>query len=76
MTIKTLTMGLLLLPLALLASEGESPRQIDYPDYPPAPEKQTLQTADLKSFGCVTCHTTTDASIMHDSPSVILGCTE
>ena len=47
-----------------------------YPDYPPAPEKQTPQNAELKSFGCVSCHTQTDASNMHDSPSVVLGCTD
>ncbi len=76
MTYTKLTPLLLLLPLALLAAEGEAPQQVEYPAYPPAPDKQSQQTADLKSFGCVTCHTATDASNMHDSPSVVLGCTD
>ena len=73
---KTTGLPILLLPLVLLASEGEQPRHVDYPLYPPAPGKQTYQYAELKSFGCVSCHTTTDASSMHDSPSVVLGCTD
>ena len=36
-----------------LAAEGESPRKIDYPDYPSAPLKQTRIDADAKSHGCV-----------------------
>ena len=73
---KKLTPLLLLLPLTLLASEGEAPRHVEYPVYPPAPVEQTPQMAELKSFGCVSCHTSTDASSMHDSPSVVLGCTD
>jgi len=76
MTHRKLIPLLLLLPLALIASEGETPRRVEYPAYPPAPDGQSPQTADLKSFGCVTCHTATDASSMHDSPSVVLGCTD
>jgi len=73
---KRLLTFLLLLPLSLIAAEGERPREVEYPDYPPAPEKQTQQQADLKSFGCLPCHSQTDASSMHDSPSVVLGCTD
>ena len=76
MTHRKLIPLLLLLPLALIASEGETPQRVEYPAYPPAPDGQSQQTADLKSFGCVTCHTATDASSMHDSPSVVLGCTD
>jgi hypothetical protein len=76
MTNKKLTLSLLLLPLTLIASEGESPRSVEYPAYPPAPVEQTQQSADLKSFGCVSCHTETDAKSMHNSPSVVLGCTD
>jgi hypothetical protein len=72
---KRLTL-LLLLPMSLFASEAESPRHVEYPEYPAAPEKQSPQTADFKSFGCVSCHTETDAKSMHDSPSVVLGCTD
>jgi len=67
---------ILILPLQLLAAEGEHPRQVEYPDFPPAPDKQTQQQADLKSFGCVSCHSESDASSMHNSPSVVLGCTD
>ncbi len=73
---KRLLIFILLLPLSLIAAEGERPREVEYPDYPPAPEKQTRQQADMKSFGCVSCHSETDASSMHDSPSVVLGCTD
>ena len=76
MTPIKLTFLLLLLPISLIASEAEAPRPINYPVYPSAPERQSQQTADLKSFGCVTCHTATDAKSMHVSPSVILGCTD
>ena len=57
MTHKKLSILLLLLPAVLLASESESPQRIEYPEYPAAPEKQSQQTAVLKSFGCVSCHT-------------------
>ena len=73
---KTTTLLLLLSPLALLAAEAENARDVDYPDFPPAPAKQSMQQAALKSHGCTSCHTTTDASSMHDSPSVVLGCTD
>ncbi len=76
MTPKNLSLLILLLPATLLAAGGESPQHVEYPEYPPAPEKQSQQTADLKSYGCISCHTTTDASSMHNSPSVVLGCTD
>lgn len=66
----------MLLPAFAIAAEGEKPRKIDYPVYPAAPAMQTEQTAELKSFGCVSCHSKTDASSMHNSPSVVLGCTD
>ena len=43
---------------------------------PPAPQKQTAAEAQLKSAGCMTCHTTTDSLSMHTSPGVILGCAD
>ncbi len=67
---------LLSIPALVLAAEGEKRRNIEYPDYPPAPAAQTEQTASLKSFGCISCHSATDESSMHKSPSVILGCTD
>src|SRR4051794_14461967 len=60
----------------VLAGEGESPRDIVYPEYPPAPLRQTEAAADEKSRGCVSCHTATDSTTMHTSPGVILGCTD
>jgi hypothetical protein len=43
---------------------------------PPAPSKQTQAEAQLKSAGCMSCHTTTDSLTMHTSPGVILGCAD
>ncbi len=36
--------------------------------------QQTVSEADLKSTGCVTCHTATDRHTMHQNPGVVLGC--
>jgi len=67
---------MLLLALPAFASEGEKPRKVEYPHYPAAPEKQTWLDADGKSTGCVSCHSESDASTMHVSQSVVLGCTD
>ena len=67
---------LLLLSLHVHASEGEKPRSIEYPYYAPAPLKQTWLDADGKSTGCVSCHSESDASTMHVSRAVVLGCTD
>ena len=72
----TTTLTIAALPALLLAAEGEHPRSIDYPDYPPAPEKQEQAEADRKSAGCVSCHTASDAATMHVSNAVVLGCTD
>ena len=37
---------------------------------------QTPEDARRKSAGCMDCHKTTDAHTMHDSPNVVLGCTD
>jgi hypothetical protein len=66
----------LLLSMRLFAAEGENPRSIDYPFYPPAPAKQEQADADRKSAGCVSCHTASDALTMHVSDAVVLGCTD
>jgi hypothetical protein len=47
-----------------------------YAATPPAPERQTVEEAQAKSKGCVTCHTTTDRHTMHQNPGVVLGCTD
>ena len=72
----TITITTLLLSLSAFASEGEKPRKIEYPYYPPAPVKQTWLAADGKSTGCVSCHSKSDASTMHVSRAVVLGCTD
>jgi LVIVD repeat len=61
---------------AALAAEGEKPRRIDYPLYPPAPAEQSQAEAAAKSAGCVSCHTDSDAASMHRSPAVVLGCVD
>src|SRR5215472_15105629 len=43
---------------------------------PPAPQKQSAAEAQLKSAGCMSCHTTTDSLNMHTSPGVNLGCAD
>ncbi len=43
---------------------------------PPAPEKQTWREVNLKSQGCITCHTASDRHTMHANPAVVLGCTD
>lgn len=62
-------------PIAWGAS-GESARDIAYDYTPPAPRGQPQTDADAKSVGCVSCHTTTDSFSMHQTPGVILGCTD
>ena len=46
------------------------------PSTPPAPSRQSLAEAELKSSGCVSCHSKTDQKTMHAVPSVVLGCTD
>ncbi len=59
-----------------LAAGGETPREVSYPFYPPAPKAQSQSQADAKSIGCMSCHTSTDRHTMHSNPAVILGCTD
>ena len=72
----SLAAPVLLLSMNLFAAEGEHPRSITYPDYPPAPVKQEQTDADRKSAGCVSCHTSSDALTMHVSNAVVLGCAD
>ncbi|MDB5423426.1 MAG: repeat protein precursor, partial [Phenylobacterium sp.] len=69
-------LGALLLgaPVSLQASDEEHAVHRTYAFAPPAPLGQTQEQADAKSVGCVSCHTASDASTMHNSPSVVLGC--
>ena len=56
--------------------EDESPRNISYPVFPPAPAMQTQEAAQAKTAGCMSCHTETDSATMHTSAGVNLGCTD
>lgn len=58
------------------AGGGETPQEVSYPNYPPAPRFQTWEEANIKSSGCITCHTESDQKTMHVSQSVVLGCTD
>src|SRR5580693_9030773 len=58
------------------ADEEESPRNIHYPVFPPAPAMQTPAAAQAKTTGCMSCHTETDSATMHTSAGVNLGCTD
>ena len=49
-----LSLTLAALSPSVFAAGGEKPREIDYPNYPPAPESQTQALADTKSNGCIT----------------------
>ena len=61
-----------------LASDGEKPVKRDYSAVfaAPAPETQSREEASGKSAGCISCHTASDASTMHRTEAVVLGCTD
>src|SRR4051812_5358718 len=69
---------LMLVSSPLVASEGEKPVARDYGlvRAPPAPQNQTIEQAEAKSAGCVSCHTESEARTMHPTPAVVLGCTD
>ena len=78
-----LTLSLTLLGLAgaglsesALAAEKSVFVERDYAEIPPAPRFQSVVSSDQKSLGCMSCHTDTDSKSMHESPGVILGCTD
>ena len=67
----------LLLAASVLTLANEShPTGPDAQMGPAAPERQTQAQADVKSKGCVTCHTASDRHTMHANPGVVLGCTD
>jgi hypothetical protein len=66
----------MLLPIALASAHEEQPVMRSYTSAPPAPAFQTLEQADAKSAGCVTCHTKSDRKTMHPAGGVVLGCTD
>ncbi|MGE5168011.1 MAG: hypothetical protein ACM3KT_05285, partial [Deltaproteobacteria bacterium] len=66
----------MLLPLGLASANEEQPVMRSYTTAPPAPAFQTLEEADAKSGGCVSCHTKSDRKTMHPTGGVVLGCTD
>src|SRR6185437_7946045 len=56
--------------------EEQTPHNITYPVFPPAPAMQTPEQAEAKTGGCMSCHTATDSVTMHTSAGVNLGCTD
>ena len=63
-------------PASLRASDEEHAVPRVYAFSAPAPVGQSQDQADARSAGCVSCHTASDASTMHNSPSVVLGCAD
>ena len=74
----TLSFMSLLLCCVQSVSASEASVYVDrvYDEIPPAPKSQSMAEALQKSAGCQSCHTTTDSMTMHESPSVVLGCTD
>ena len=60
------------------ASEGEKKVARDYASVAaaPAPKDQSREQAAVKSAGCLSCHSATDAPSMHTTQAVVLGCTD
>ena len=58
------------------AASVEKPRDITYVKTPPAPKWQPVKQINIKSQGCISCHTTSDEPSMHRNSGVPLGCTD
>jgi hypothetical protein len=63
---------LLLATLAIVPALGDSGGR----GAPPAPERQSVEEAQAKSAGCLSCHVDTDRHTMHQNPGVVLGCAD
>ena len=74
--VAVLSVALLLCIFSVVASESSTYIARHYAEIPPAPRAQSMAAAMEKSVGCQSCHTTTDSMTMHESPGVILGCTD
>src|ERR1700678_516233 len=62
--------------IAFADDEMEAPVARTYAVAPSAVQGETQAEADAKSAGCKSCHTTTDAMTMHETPAVVLGCAD
>ncbi|MAY19283.1 MAG: hypothetical protein CL955_01515 [Erythrobacteraceae bacterium] len=73
-----LLLGLTVFQTQTFAAGDEKPVERDYSLViaPPAPVRQSQAMADAKSEGCLTCHRASDAPTMHETPAVVLGCTD
>lgn len=71
-----LTPFLLVLVASVSFAHEEQPVLRTYAAAPPAPAFQTVEQADAKSGGCVSCHTKSDRKTMHPAGGVVLGCTD
>lgn len=69
-------LGVFSLGTEIAQAAGAALPQKTYVMSPPAPERQTAESALLKSEGCMSCHTQTDKHTMHANPTVVLGCTD
>ena len=58
------------------SAESEQPVVRVYGAAPVAPKSETPQEAALKSLGCQSCHTASEAVTMHKSDAVVLGCAD
>ncbi len=67
-----------LLPMSLALACAQPPSEVvEAEDVgAAAPRFQSEADAEAKSAGCVTCHAPMDAVTMHQSPGVVLGCTD
>lgn len=78
-----LALVVLIVPVALRASDEEKPQAVHYVKAASAPRGQPGDTAeeqwayvDKKNEGCVSCHTQSDHKTMHASPAVVLACVD
>ncbi|WP_442896942.1 multiheme c-type cytochrome [Erythrobacter sp.] len=73
-----LLLGVSMFQAETQAADKEKPVKRDYASViaPPAPARQSQAMADAKSEGCLTCHRASDAPTMHETPAVVLGCTD
>jgi len=67
---------LVVVATVLQASPEEPAVERAWSTAPVAPKSQTAAAAEIKSAGCLDCHTGTDQPTMHASPAVVLGCTD
>lgn len=80
LALAVLVLGIAIFQSETQAADGEAAVYRDYSKMgvlvPPAPARQSQAEADAKSDGCLTCHRASDAPTMHETPAVVLGCTD